>query len=73
VLLGVRDLAEPHPAALTQLDPETVQQLKAIAPMAIVTGPQSRKSTRATTKKREKKVQKRALTRTVKAKNKQTA
>ena len=29
VLLGVRDLAEPHPAVLTQLDPETVQQLKA--------------------------------------------
>ena len=73
VLLGVRDLAEPHPAVLTQLNPETVQQLKAIAPMAIVTCPQSRKSTRATTKKREKKIQKRALTRAVKAKNKKTA
>jgi hypothetical protein len=73
VLLGVRDLAEPHPAVPTHLHTETVQQLRAVAPLAIVTGTQSRKSTRATTKKREKKIQKRAFTRTAKAKNKKTA
>jgi hypothetical protein len=74
VLQVVRDLAEPHPAVPTQLDVEKVEQPRAVAPLAMVTGAQSLEDTRPTTKKREKKkIRKRALTRTVKAKNKKTA
>lgn len=74
MLLGVRDQAEPHPAFPTQLDAETVRGLRASAPLAIDTAPQSQESTRATTKKREKKkIQKRVLTKTVKMKNKKMA
>ena len=73
VLLGVRDLAEPHPITVVLVGSVILVLVMAVAPLAIVTGPQSRKSARATTKKRETKIQKRAFTRTANAKNKKTA
>jgi hypothetical protein len=71
VLLGARDLAETQPAAPTQTGGETAQRRKASAPLTIMSDEHAGKRTGVSSKKRKKrKNQERAHSKTARARNK---